>query len=64
MATAPAAIPVNPNTAEIIAIIKKITAQRNISVYLNCEFITVKHPKKSALQFTLWLILIYFQFRK
>jgi len=30
MAAAPAAIPVNPNNAAIIAIIKKITAQRNI----------------------------------
>jgi hypothetical protein len=30
MAAAPAAMPVNPNSAATIAIIKKITAQRNI----------------------------------
>ena len=45
METAPAAIPVNPKTAAIIATIKKITAQRNISVYFICELNKFKVSK-------------------
>jgi hypothetical protein len=37
MAAAPAAIPVNPNSAAIIAIIRKITAQRNMFHLLRNE---------------------------
>lgn len=37
MDTAPAAIPPNPKTAAIIATIKNITAQRNITNRFKCE---------------------------
>lgn len=37
MEAAPSAIPPNPNMAAMIAIIKKITDQRNITYYLKCK---------------------------
>lgn len=51
METAPAAIPVNPKTAAIIATIKKITAQRNISVYFICELNKIKVSKTMPPEF-------------
>lgn len=38
MLAAPAAIPVNPNSAAIKAITKKITDQRNIIINFNCLY--------------------------
>jgi hypothetical protein len=38
IAAAPAAMPVKPNTAAIIAIIRKRNDQRNILFSFNCEY--------------------------
>ncbi len=45
MVAAPAAIPVNPNTAAIIAMIRNVIVQRNMIVSLVMKYFLLKRPK-------------------